>query len=288
MAQPNKSLKSKNNYINCGGKLISLEKPAVMGILNTTSDSFYDGGKHNSLDGALKQSHNLLEQGAAIIDIGGQSTRPGAKLIGEKDEFKSVVPAIEAIIKEFPAAVISIDTFYSAVAKGAVEAGASIVNDISAGDFDPNMIKTVAELNVPYIAMHKKGEPGNMQKDPQYDNVLVDVLEYLLGKVYQCREAGISDVIIDPGFGFGKNSHHNFYLLAHLDYFNKIGVPLLVGLSRKSMAWKNLNSSPAEALNGTTVLHTMALERGADILRVHDPKEALEAIQLVDLMFQNS
>lgn len=267
--------------INCKGTLLSLETPLVMGILNVTPDSFYDGGKFYSKDSLLPQVEKMLQQGAAIIDIGGYSSRPGASEVSETDELSRVIPAIEQIIKQFPNTIISIDTFRALVAQQAVQSGASLVNDISAGDDDPLMLKTVAKLGVPFIAMHKKGSPQTMQLNPNYQDVTVEVLDYFIKKVKQCTDEGIVDIILDPGFGFGKTIEHNYSLLKNLETFKMLDCPMLVGVSRKGMIKNLLNISSDEALNGTTVLNTIALTKGAHILRVHDAKEAVEAVKLV-------
>jgi dihydropteroate synthase len=225
----------------------------------------------------------MWEQGATIIDIGGQSTRPGSKPITADEELKRVMPAMEALIKTYPGHLFSIDTFYSKIAKAAIEAGASIVNDVSAGSIDTELISTVAALNVPYILMHMQGNPQNMQQSPVYKNVVLDVFDFLNLKSQELHKAGINDIIIDPGFGFGKTTSHNLHLLAHLPYFQQLKKPLLIGLSRKATIYKTLQVTPGEALNGTTVLHTIGLLNGAKILRVHDVKEAAEAIKMVSI-----
>lgn len=262
------------------GSLLQLDQPWVMGILNTTDDSFYDGGKYHTIENALHQAEKMLSEGANIIDIGGQSTRPGAVMTHLDEELRRTIPVVEAIIKRFPEAILSIDTFRAEVAKGAVEAGAGIVNDISAGDHDPEMMNIVAKLGVPYIAMHKQGDPATMQVDPQYSDVVQDILLYLKGKTDALRDKGIHDVIIDPGFGFGKNLEHNYKLMKHLQLFHTLNYPLLVGVSRKSMICKLLKVNPDKALNGSTALHTIALLKGAHILRVHDVKEAVEVVKI--------
>ena len=253
-----------------------------MGILNTTEDSFYDGGKYHTIDTALSRCEKMLNEGAQIIDIGGQSTRPGAEIHSEESEIRYTAPIIEAIHKRFPECIISIDTFRSNVALKAIEAGADIVNDVSAGDDDIDMLKTVSKLQVPYIAMHKKGLPKSMQENPQYHDVCAEVLNYLDAKLGLYSELGIKEVIIDPGFGFGKTTEHNYQLLKHLNLFHALDRPILVGLSRKSMVCKVLSVNPENALNGSTSLHTLALLQGAHILRVHDVKEAVECIKLTE------
>jgi len=272
--------------INCKGTLLSLQPALVMGILNITPDSFYDGGKFNSKHSILKQTEKMLSEGAAIIDIGGYSSRPGALEISENEELLRVMPTIENIIQQFPEAIISIDTFRSKVALRAIESGASLVNDISAGDDDPEMLNTVAGLKVPYIAMHKKGNPQTMQQNPTYQDVTVDVLDYFIKKVKQIKDAGIKDFIIDPGFGFGKTMEHNYNLLKNLEAFKMLDCPILIGVSRKGMIKNLLNISSDEALNGTTVLNAIALMKGVHILRVHDVKEAVQAVKLVSKTLQ--
>ncbi len=270
--------------LNGRGRLISLEKPLVMGIINITPDSFFAGSRQATLSGVLMQAEKMLSEGAAILDLGGQSTRPGAERVSADEESERVVPAVEAIISRFPEAVISVDTFYSMVANRAVEAGALIVNDVSAGLLDADMLQTVARLRVPYICMHMKGEPQTMQQNPQYEDVTREVLDFFIRRIEDCRKAGIVDIIADPGFGFGKTIAHNFELIKNLDVFKILDVPLLMGISRKSTIYKTLGITADEALNGTTVLHTIGLMKGANILRVHDVKEAVEAVKLVDLI----
>lgn len=275
------SLTPKYISINCKGQLLSLKTPAVMGILNTTPDSFFDGGKFNSIDFAIKQTEKMLNEGASIIDIGGFSSRPGSDSIELQEELDRVIPIIEKVSNMFQDAIISIDTFRAKVALDAVNAGASIVNDISAGDDDPDMVATVAALGVPYVAMHKQGNSKTMQINPKYGDVTTDVMDYFIKKVQLFREAGIKDVIIDPGFGFGKNREHNYSLLKNLAAFKMLDCPILVGMSRKRMINEVLNISSKDALNGTTVVNTIALLNGANILRVHDVKEAVEAVKIV-------
>ncbi|MEO7311553.1 MAG: dihydropteroate synthase [Chitinophagaceae bacterium] len=267
--------------LNCKGKLLTINRPIVMGIINITPDSFYEGSRLEGTDDILKQAEKMLAEGAAILDIGGQSTRPGAEQMGPEEEISRVVPAIEVICRQFPEANISIDTYHATVAKAAVEAGACIVNDISGGMMDPEMLATVAALRVPYVCMHMQGTPTTMQQAPAYDDVTKEVLDYFIERIDACANAGIADVIIDPGFGFGKTIAHNFILLKNLEVFKILGKPVLLGISRKSTIYKTLGVTAAEALNGTTVLNTVGLLHGANILRVHDVKEAMEAIQLV-------
>ncbi|HSN61652.1 MAG TPA: dihydropteroate synthase [Ferruginibacter sp.] len=268
--------------LNCKGKLLSLENPVVMGILNVTPDSFYEGHFDKNLSGILHIAEKMIGAGAAIIDIGGQSTRPGSERINADEELKRVLPVIESIHKNFPDSLISIDTYHSKVASEAVHAGAHIVNDISAGTLDEQMITTVAALkNVPYICMHMKGTPENMQQQAVYEDLVKEVLDFFINKTEECRMAGINDVIIDPGFGFAKTIDHNFTLLKNLRVFEMLNRPILAGLSRKATVYKTLGITAAEALNGTTVLNTIALMNGANILRVHDVKEAREAVELL-------
>lgn len=268
--------------INCKGNLIDLTTPKIMGILNVTPNSFYDGGRYDTLDSALDQATKMLEEGARFVDIGGASSKPGVEEISETEELKRVIPIIEALHNNFPEAILSIDTYRSAVAKEAIEAGAHVVNDISAGNLDPAMLTTVGKLGVPYIAMHMQGTPQNMQDNPTYEDILVAIRYFFSNKVKEARNAGITDIILDPGFGFGKSIHDNFTLLRHLDSLRLEGVPLLVGVSRKSMIYKTLDIDAAASLNGTTVLNTIALNQGAQLLRVHDVKEAKEAIRLME------
>jgi dihydropteroate synthase len=268
--------------INCRGQLVSLSTPKVMGILNLTPDSFFDGGKFNGVDNALHQTERMLNEGAAFIDVGGMSSRPGAAIISEEEELQRVVPVVQQMVKRFPDILISVDTIRARVAKETVEAGAVIVNDISAGRFDQAMLETVAALRAPFIAMHMQGLPANMQQNPVYENVVTEVTDFFVERINACRAAGIKDVILDPGFGFGKTVEHNYTLLRNLSYFQHLNCPLLVGVSRKSMITKVLNIKAADALNGTTALNTLALLNGAHILRVHDVKEAAEVVRLVE------
>ena len=266
--------------LNCKGRLLVIDKPVVMGIINVTPDSFYEGSRQQTGDSVLAQATKMINEGADIIDVGGQSTRPGSERITVKKELERVLPAIEIILKNFPGTIISVDTYQSEVAMEAVNAGASIINDISAGSLDTNMISAIAKLRVPYICMHMKGTPENMQQDPTYENLTREVLDFFIRKTDECKGAGINDVIIDPGFGFGKTISHNYRLLKELPAFKMLEKPILVGVSRKSTIYKTLGVTADEALNGTTVLHTLALQNGANILRVHDVKEAKEAITL--------
>ncbi len=255
-----------------------------MGIINITPDSFYEGSRFNDIDEILRQSEKMLNEGADILDVGGQSTRPGAEQVGITEELKRVVKAVESIHQQFPEAIISVDTYHAKVAAETIASGASIVNDISAGNADREMLRLVGDMNVPYVCMHAKGDPQTMQKNPVYENVTREVLDFLIEKKQGCIQSGIKDIIIDPGFGFGKTIKHNFELLKNLSVFNMLGCPLMIGISRKSTVYKTLGITANESLNGSTVLHTIALLNGASILRVHDVKEAKEAIRLVVAM----
>lgn len=274
--------------INCRGTLIDLTLPKVMGILNITPNSFYDGGKYTNEKQCLAQVEKMLFEGATFIDIGAYSSKPSAEFVSETEEIARLVPAVQLILKHFPEALISVDTFRANVAKAALEAGASIVNDIAAGGLDEQMMQTVAEFQVPYIMMHMKGNPQTMQSLAQYDNVTKEVLFYFSEKIAQARSFGINDLIIDPGFGFAKAIGQNFELLSHLELFERLQLPILVGVSRKSMIYKILGTTAESALNGTTVLNTIALQKGSNILRVHDVKEAIECVKLYqNLMAKN-
>ncbi len=266
--------------LNCRGTLIDLSIPKVMGIINVTPDSFYDGGKTFSEKEILKQAERMLSEGATFLDVGGYSTRPGAEDISETEEIRRVVESVESMLKRFPEALISVDTFRSEVAKKAVETGAAIVNDVSGGTLDGEMYKTVAKLNVPYILMHMRGTPKTMAKLTDYKNVTVEVLKNLSEKIAMARAEEINDIIADPGFGFAKTREQSFQLLNNLELFQNLKVPILAGISRKSMIYKTLETSSDNALNGTTSLNTIALLKGASILRVHDVKEAVECVKL--------
>jgi dihydropteroate synthase len=265
--------------IHIKGTVLDFKTPKVMGILNVTPDSFSDGGRYSSLDDAIRQADKMVQEGADILDIGGYSSRPGADEVSLLQEMARVIPVIRKVARNTDV-IISIDTFRSEVAEAAIEAGAHIVNDISAGDDDATMIPTVAKLGVPYIAMHKQGKPETMQDNPQYDDVVQNVIDYLLAKQKECSEAGITDLIIDPGFGFGKTLEHNYTLLKNFNRLGELEVPILAGVSRKSMIFRVLDISPKDALNGTAFLHAFALQGGASILRVHDVKEAVECVKL--------
>src|SRR5690606_3864152 len=267
-------------YINCKGKLIDLSHPKIMGILNTTPDSFFSGSRSQNIDSALKRIEKLLTEGADFIDIGGMTTRPGSAEVSESDELERVVRAVEKAELEFPEIIISVDTYRSKVARETVEVGAAIINDISAGSMDEELLKTVADLKVPYILMHMQGSPQNMQTNPSYGDVTLEVNEFLSMKINELKSLGIHDIILDPGFGFGKTLEHNYELFRQINTFGFGDFPLLVGISRKSMITQLFEISAEEALNGTSVLNTMALEKGAKILRVHDVKEAKQALEI--------
>lgn len=266
--------------LNCKGKLLDLSTPVVMGIINTTPDSFYSGSRHATIDAALQQAERMLAEGAAILDIGGQSTRPGSELLDADAEAARVVPVIEAIHSRFPDTILSVDTYYSAVAEKAVNAGASIVNDISGGQFDKGILRVVAALQVPFICMHLEGSPSTMHQHPVNGMILPHLLDYFTNRIMACEEAGIIDMVLDPGFGFSKTIQQNFDIVKNLATLSILGKPLLLGVSRKSTIWKTLHTTADQALNGTTVLNTAGLLNGASILRVHDVKEAIEAITL--------
>lgn len=262
---------------------MTYDKPQVMGIINMTDDSFYASSRTDTAALAVEKAETMLSEGADILDIGGCSTRPGCKVADENTEITRVIPAVRAVSDRFPQATISVDTFRSRVAEMAADAGAHIINDISGGDFDHEMFPTVARLGIPYILMHTKGMPDEMAANAVYGDVTKEVMAHLLQRLERLRSMGVKDVIIDPGFGFAKNAGQNFQLLRDLNEFKKLGCPVLVGMSRKGMVWKTLGITPGEALNGTTVLNTLALAGGADILRVHDVRAAVEAVRLVGL-----
>lgn len=277
---PKSTVFSKSKTLRCGDKLLSLSQPAVMGILNLTPDSFYEGSRCRGVDECVEKAGRMIEDGASVIDLGAMSTRPGAAEVSENEECDRLMPVLTALVKNFSKTIISVDTFRPGVAVLAAGAGAGMINDISAGDLGSNMFQTIAGLDVAYVLMHMKGTPADMQKNPEYEDVTTEVYNSLSHKVLSLQQAGVSQVVIDPGFGFGKTLWHNYTLLRNLNRFTEIGVPLLVGVSRKSMIYRLLDSTPAEALNGTTVINTIALLQGADILRVHDVKEAAEAIKI--------
>jgi dihydropteroate synthase len=274
--------------INCKGELIDLSSPKVMGILNLTPDSFFDGGKYKDETSILSQVDYMLSHGATFIDMGAYSSRPGAEHVPEDEELKRLIPIIDLILKKFPDTLISVDTFRSKVASTSIEHGAALINDISAGNLDKKMFDTVAKHQVPYIMMHMKGTPQSMQKEAVYEDLINDLRFYFSEKVKESSGKKINDIILDPGFGFAKTTDQNYTLLNHLDMFQTFGLPILIGLSRKSMIYKILESSPKEALNGTTALHTIALLKGANIIRAHDVKEASECIKLVKALKENA
>ena len=272
-------------YINVNGRLMDLSEPQVMGILNVTPDSFYAGSRAETEQDIIRRLHQIMDEGASIVDIGGYSSRPGAQEVSAEEEMERLRMGLKLIRKHRPDAVVSVDTFRADVAKMcAEEYGVAIINDISAGQMDGQMFTTIARLGVPYIIMHMKGTPQDMQVNPQYGHFLKEVFYYFSEKVQRLRDLGVKDIIIDPGFGFGKTLEHNYELMNHLEEFSLFELPLLVGVSRKSMIYKLLDITPQEALNGTTVLNTVALLKGANILRVHDVKEAVETVRIVGKM----
>ncbi|HQV34856.1 MAG TPA: dihydropteroate synthase [Flavobacterium sp.] len=270
--------------INCQGKLIDLATPKVMGILNVTPNSFYDGGKYKNESEIVKQVETMLVDGADFIDIGAYSSKPNAEFVSEEEEIARLIPVLKLVLKEFPTTLLSVDTFRSEVAKAAVKSGASIINDISAGGLDDKMMETIGKLQVPYIMMHMKGTPQTMTQLTQYDDIVKEMLFYFSEKVALARSFGINDLIIDPGFGFAKTVEQNFEIMQKLELFKVLELPILAGVSRKSMIYKPLDLTPEKALNGTTALNMIALTKGASILRVHDVKEAVECVKLFSLM----
>ncbi|MFM7895547.1 MAG: dihydropteroate synthase [Flavobacterium sp.] len=267
--------------INCNGNLIDLSTPKVMGILNVTPNSFYDGGKHKEINSIIHQVDKMLSEGADFIDIGAYSSKPSAEFVSEEEEIKRLVPIVKSLVDTFPNIILSVDTFRAQVAKASVENGVAMVNDIAAGLLDDKMLETVAELKVPYIMMHMRGNPQTKQSLTQYDDIVKEMIFYFSERIQKARSFGISDIVIDPGFGFAKTLEQNYEVLHKMELFSMLELPLLAGISRKSMIYKVLESSPQEALNGTSVLNTIALQKGAKILRVHDVKEAVECIKLV-------
>ncbi len=274
--------------INCKGTLIDLAQPKVMGILNLTPDSFFDGGKYKDEKTILGRVEKMVNDGATFIDMGAYSSRPGAEHVAEEEELNRMIPVLELILHHFPDILISIDTFRSKVAALSIEAGAAMINDISAGNLEPDIFEIAAKYQVPYIMMHLKGTPQSMQKKAVYDDLIQDLRFYFSKKIKEAATKKINDIIIDPGFGFAKTTQQNYTLLSHLDLFQTFGLPILIGLSRKSMIHKVLESSPQEALNGTTALHAVALLKGASILRVHDVKEAMECVTLIEALKANT
>jgi len=278
------TLFSVKQTINCGGTILDLSTPKIMGILNMTPDSFYDGGTHNSEDSVLEHVNRMISEGADIIDIGGFSSRPGAADISSGEEKERIGKALRVIRRYFPSAILSVDTFRPEIASFTVkEFGVSIINDISAGTFDDEMFATAAALKVAYIMMHMQGTPRSMQLNPHYNDVVRDIISFFSERITRARDSGITDIVIDPGFGFGKTVENNYTLLRELRMFEMLDCPLLVGLSRKSMVYKPLGLTPADALTGTTAIHVLALGNGARILRVHDVKEAVQTVKLIDL-----
>jgi dihydropteroate synthase len=283
-----KFLKRKNT-INLGGRIIDLTQPVVMGIINVTPDSFFDGGKYKTEKKVVKRAEEILVQGGSVIDIGAVSTQPGKEGISTKEEIDRLLPAVKAVKKEFPDAAVSIDTYRSWVALKIIEdCGPCIVNDVTGGNFDDHMFETIGKLGVPYILMHMLGTPLKMQENPEYEDIIRDISLFFTDRVKQLTKAGVKDVIIDPGFGFGKTLSHNYELLNRLDSFKVFQLPVLVGVSRKSMIYKLLATNPEEALNGTSVVNTLALMGGADILRVHDVREAVEAVRIINMVRSTS
>lgn len=270
--------------LNLKGKIIHLSSPLVMGIINLSSDSFYDGGRLSGTFQVLNHAENLLKQGAQILDIGAVSTRPGANLVGADYEIPKLKPVLEGLVRNFPEAILSVDTYNSQTVLMAANEGAHIINDVSGGQIDPNMFSTVARLHLPYVLTHMKGMPSTMQNNPEYEDVVREVSAFFADKIHQLNRIGINDIILDPGFGFGKTLEQNYQLLANLDYFKIFELPILVGLSRKSMINRLLDISPEKALNGTTALNTIALMQGASILRVHDVREAQEVVKITQML----
>jgi len=275
--------KDQSFLLRCNGRLLDLARPVVMGILNVTPDSFYDGGRLTTTEDIVRKAGRMLDEGASLLDIGGASSRPGAEEVAEQEEMRRVLPAIESVRKHFPEAFLSVDTWRASVAKAALDAGAGIVNDISAGHWDPALYEVVARAGYPYILMHTQGTPQNMQTSPQYGDVVQEVLDFFVQEVGKLRALGVRDIVLDPGFGFGKTVAHNYALLKSLCVFSTVlGLPVLAGISRKSMICNVLGVKPEHALNGTTALHMVALQQGARILRAHDVREALEVIRLYE------
>lgn len=271
--------------LNLNGKIIALDPPVLMGILNLTPDSFYDGGRYETLSDILRQSEKLVSEGAHMIDIGGYSTRPGAENISVEEEWKRLRPALDALARNFPETPLSVDTFRAAVARRSIEHGAAMINDISGGTLDPDMLEVISDLQVPYVLMHMRGDPRTMQTKTNYEDVVINILTDLEKKLSNLTKRGVNDVILDVGFGFAKTMEQNYRLLSNLNKFRIFGKPLLVGISRKSMVWKLLDISPEEALNGTTALHMVALMKGASVLRVHDVAMAAQVIKLYKYLY---
>jgi dihydropteroate synthase len=279
---------SKNRSLNCGGKLFDLSTPKVMGIVNVTPDSFYDGGKLDDPERMLDHIRRMVNEGADILDVGGMSTRPGSEPVSETEEIKRLLPALQIIRNHFPDIIISVDTYRANVARMAVrDYSAGIINDISGGELDPGMFDTMADLHIPYIIMHMKGSPRNMQMNIHYDDIINELLEYFAEKVTKLKSMGLNDIIIDPGFGFSKSIDQNFYLLGRLEVFQVFELPVMAGISRKSMIYKTLGTDPGSSLNGTSVLNTAALLKGVNIIRVHDVAEAVQTVKLVEKILLN-
>jgi len=266
--------------INCKGQIIDLSTPKIMGILNITPNSFYDGGKYSLENNAVMQVEKMLKEGATFIDIGAYSSKPNAEFVSEEEELNRIIPVVKAIIKEFPEALLSIDTFRSTVAQECINNGAALINDISAGSLDEKMMDMISRYNVPYIMMHLRGTPQTMQSQTDYENLINEMITYFSGKISKARSLGINDLIIDPGFGFAKTLDQNYEILSNLELFKVLDLPILAGISRKSMIYKTLENTAEDALNGTTVLNTIAITKGANIIRVHDVKEAMECVKL--------
>lgn len=268
-------------HITCKGNIIDFSTPKVMGILNITPDSFYDGGKFNSKKEIVLQTKKMLHDGATFIDVGAYSSRPNATHISEKEELERILPIVKLLVNEFPAILISVDTFRSSIADACIKAGACMINDVSGGNLDDKMFTVIAKHQIPYILMHSKGTPQNMQDNPTYNDILKEITSFFKEKVTQLKQLNVKDVVLDVGFGFGKTTEHNYEILANLESFNNLNLPILAGMSRKSMLYKVLNSKPEMMLNATSIVNTIALQKGANILRVHDVKEAMECIKLV-------
>lgn len=281
------TLITSQSTLNCQGKIIDLSTPQVMGIVNVNADSFYSESRVLTIEKALKRVEKILKEGAKIVDLGGMSSRPGAELISSKEECSRILPVLKALRNEFPKAFFSVDTLYAQTAERAIENGANIINDITAGKFDEMMIPTVAKLNCPFIAMHMRGTPKTMNECTNYEDLIVEMMDYFIERTAACKQAGIKDIVIDPGFGFAKTIHQNYHLLSNLQSLQIFGFPILTGISRKTMIWKALNISTEQALNGTTALHMVCLQQGAKILRVHDVKEAVETIKLFSILEKN-
>lgn len=275
---------SSNKTLNVGGRLIHFDSPKIMGILNITPDSFFDGGKYKDEKSILQLVEKMITDGADFIDVGGYSSRPGAKDVTQEEELERVLSVIKVIVKNFPESILSIDTFRSEVARQAIEEGALMVNDISGGALDNKMFDLIARHHIPYILMHMKGTPQTMKSMAEYENLISEMLDYFHPRLHQLHQMGVADIMIDPGFGFAKTIAHNFELLKQLELLKILNKPMVIGLSRKSMIWKTLDTDPENALNGTTVLNTIALLKGASILRIHDVKEAVEAVKLTNFV----